>query len=100
MHIISIPRLRQFYQRHAGAKQALTLWITYAKHGRWTSFADVKQVYPTARMDGRFTIFKIRGNSYRLIVRIEYRMQRIYIRHILTHEEYNHKRWKRDEWHN
>jgi mRNA interferase HigB len=48
----------------------------------------VRKTLPTADYDGKqYTIFNIKGNGYRLIVKIEYRFQMIYIKHVLTHTE-------------
>ena len=44
----------------------------------------------------RCTVFNIGGNKYRLIVKIEYKLQTIYIKHVLTHDEYNKEKWKHD----
>jgi len=43
-------------------------------------------------------MFNIGGGNYRLIARIEYRLQRVYIRHGLTHAVYDRGEWKDDEW--
>jgi mRNA interferase HigB len=40
-------------------------------------------------------IFTIRGNRYRLIVRMVFRYRRIYIKEFLTHAEYDKGRWKK-----
>jgi len=40
------------------------------------------------------TVFNIGGNAARLIAAIHYNRKRIYIRAILTHEEYDDGRWK------
>jgi mRNA interferase HigB len=58
----------------------------------------MKNDYPSADLVGRFTVFNIGGNKYRLIVRIEYERQEVYIRHLLTHAEYDTDKWKQDEW--
>lgn len=42
-----------------------------------------------------YTVFNIKGNSYRLIVKIEYRWQIIFVKHLLTHEEYDKGGWKK-----
>jgi mRNA interferase HigB len=44
------------------------------------------------------TVFNIGGNRYRLIARVEYEQQRVYIRHVLTHAEYDKGAWKNDPW--
>lgn len=96
MRIIKLTTLRQFWEEHPSSETALRLWYTRAKHTSWQKFAEVKAVYPAADKVGRLTVFNIGGNKYRLIVRIEYARQEIYIRHILTHQEYDKDKWKDD----
>jgi len=47
-------------------------------------------------MVGTCTVFIIKGNAYRLIVRINYRTGRVFIRHVLTHAEYDREGWKHE----
>ena len=51
--------------------------------------------YPHADFVDPFTVFNIKGNTYRLIVKIEYRFARIYIKYFLTHAEYDKGEWKK-----
>jgi mRNA interferase HigB len=67
-----------------------------ARRARWNSFADVRSVYRSADQVGKFTVFNIGGNKYRLIVVIHYNRARVYIRHVLRHEEYDTGAWKTD----
>jgi len=55
---------------------------------------DVRRVYPSADAVGRFTVFNIKGNAYRLITEINYQTGRIFLRHVLTHAEYGRGGWK------
>jgi mRNA interferase HigB len=55
---------------------------------------EVRLTFPTADAVGRFTIFNIKGNAYRLITEINYRTGRIFLRHVLTHAEYDKGAWK------
>jgi len=55
---------------------------------------EVRLTFPTADAVGRFTIFNIKGNAYRLITEINYRTGRIFLRHLLTHAEYEKGAWK------
>ncbi|MEZ4594104.1 MAG: type II toxin-antitoxin system HigB family toxin [Chloroflexota bacterium] len=98
MHIITRARLRQFWEIHTDAEDALRLWHQRANRANWQNILEVKAIYPATDLVGRLTVFNIKGHNYRLIVRIEYERQEIYIRHILTHEEYSQEHWKRDDW--
>lgn len=60
--------------------------------------AELRQRFPSADLVGRLTVFNIGGNKYRLIVRIEYQRQEVYIRNFFTHAEYDKEGWKNDEW--
>jgi len=55
---------------------------------------EVRLTFPTADAVGRFTIFNIKGNAYRLITEINYRTGRIFLRHLLTHADYDKGAWK------
>ncbi|MGZ4895471.1 MAG: type II toxin-antitoxin system HigB family toxin, partial [Candidatus Angelobacter sp.] len=69
-------------------------WYRVAKHAVWRSLADVRKVYPHADFVDPYTVFNIKGSSYRLIVKIEYRWQIIFVKQLLTHAEYNRGKWK------
>lgn len=94
MNVISYKKLREFMRAHPDAESALTAWYKTAKKANWQNLAEVKQVYPSADLVDRYTVFNIRGNNYRLIVRIVYRSQTLFIAHVLTHEEYDLGKWK------
>jgi mRNA interferase HigB len=55
---------------------------------------EVRRTFPSADPVGKYTVFNIKGNSYRLIVEINYRSRRIFIRHVLSHAEYDKEGWK------
>jgi mRNA interferase HigB len=56
--------------------------------------AHLKQVYRNADLVGRRTVFNIAGNKYRLIPRVNYHTQRVFVLHLLTHVEYDRGAWK------
>jgi mRNA interferase HigB len=60
----------------------------------WKTPAEMKKVYPSADLVGRRTVFNIAGNKYRLIARMNYETQRVFVLYILTHAEYDHGEWK------
>ena len=57
-------------------------------------FGGFRKMFASADPVNRWTVFNIKGNRYRLITEINYRFQRIYIRHVLTHAEYSRGKWK------
>jgi mRNA interferase HigB len=69
-------------------------WHKVAKHAEWQNIVDVRKVYPHADPVGQYTVFNIKGDTYRLIVKIEYRWQMIFVKHLLTHAEYDKGEWK------
>lgn len=90
VHIITQKKLKVFWAKHADAEAALAVWYLTARKADWNSFGDVQKVLGTARsIHGNRVVFKIKGNRYRLIVKMEYRKKRIYIRFVGTHAEYD-----------
>lgn len=94
MHVISRKKLREFCERHSDAGGPLDAWYTVVKHASWQNAAEVREHYPTADPVGKWTIFNVGGNRYRLVTEINYQSQTVFIRHVLTHQEYNRNRWK------
>lgn len=98
MHIISRKRLLEFAEINPDASLPLDSWYRAAKSANWSNINEVRQVYPSADAAGNFPIFNIKGNNYRLIVHIIYFTQRIYIKYVLTHVEYDKEAWKNDPY--
>ena len=94
MHVISRKKLLEAANTHAGLKEPLDVWYRMTKKARWRNLMDVRRVFPTADAVGKFTVFNIKGNAYRLITEINYQTGRIFLRHVLTHTEYSKGRWK------
>lgn len=95
MHVISRKKLKEAAGRHADLEAPLDIWFRIAKKASWRSLADVRRTLSTADVVGKWTVFNIKGNQYRLITEINYAFGRIYIRHVLTHSEYDRGGWKR-----
>lgn len=94
MHVISQKRLKEFWEKHPRAEKPLRVWYRVAEQAKWEKFADVKGPYPRADSVRKCTVFDIGGNKYRLIVIIRYQKGTIYIRHVMTHKEYDRGTWK------
>ncbi len=94
MHIITRKRLTDFASAYPDAKPGLTHWYQQMKMGKFASFVELRTVFPSADLVGKLTVFNIGGNKARLITAIHYNRQKVYIRAILTHAEYDENKWK------
>jgi len=94
MHVISRKRLKEAVARRGDLGVPLDAWFRIAKKADWKSLADVRKTFSTADAVGKSTVFNIKGNRYRLITEINYVFGRIYIRHVLTHADYDRGSWK------
>ena len=96
MRIISRKALTDFAATHPDAAEPLDNWYHRTKKAIWQNLTDVRVDYPHADLACECTVFNIAGNKYRLIVKIKYEYQIVYIRFVLTHPEYDRNRWKDD----
>jgi mRNA interferase HigB len=94
MHVLSRKALKEAAQKHGDLAKPLDVWYRIAKGADWKSLADVCAIFPSADAVGKYTVFNVKGNAYRLIVEINYRTGRVFIRYILTHQEYDKDKWK------
>ena len=99
MRIIAIGTLKSFWRKHPRAETPLRAWYAEASHANWAMPAQVKIAHRDASFIGnKRVIFNIKGNDYRLITSIIYVTQRIYIKYVLTHAEYDKDKWKDDPY--
>lgn len=90
MRIIKHKTLKDYFTEHPETKGALESWYHEVKKETWRNPEDVRVKYPKARtIPGNRVIFKILGNKYRLVIKIEYTSGLIFIRFIGTHKEYD-----------
>lgn len=94
MHVITRKRLNEFVAKHPSAASGLQHWYARMKSGTFHSFTELRTVFPSADQVGKLTVFNIGGNTARLIAAIHYNRQKVYIRAVLTHAEYDEDRWK------
>jgi mRNA interferase HigB len=94
MNVISFKRLRDFSSAHRDAYTALAAWYKTVKRANWQNLAELKQTYPTADLVERYVVFNISGNKYRLVARIVYRSQTVFVIRVMTHKEYDLGKWK------
>ncbi len=91
MQVITKRTLRLFWEMHPRAKQPLAAWFAVVSKAAWRGPQDVKAAFG-ANVDfvrDNRIIFDIGGNKYRLIVHAAYSYQRILIKFVGTHQDYN-----------
>ena len=88
MRVIAVSTLRAFWERHPDAEQPLKAWYEEATNATWTQPADIKAQYPSV-LKNRRVVFNIKGNDYRLIVAVAYKLQIVYVKFVGTHKEYD-----------
>ena len=96
MHIISRKALTEFAKQHPGAEEVLNDWYRKAKRIGPKDLAELRQTFASADIFGDCVVFNVGGNNYRVIAYVHFRGQRLFIRAVLTHAEYDRDRWKRD----
>ena len=91
MRVIAFRTLREFYRMpvYKDSEVPLRSWYHDAKIADWKNSNELKQQFKNASIvgEGR-VIFNIKGNTYRLVVAIDYVFQVIFIQFIGTHKQY------------
>lgn len=90
MRVIALSTLRQFWEKHPAAEQPLKAWVDEASKARWAPPADLKAQYRSASvLKNRRVVFNIKGNDYRLIVAVAFKLGIVYVKFVGTHVEYD-----------
>ncbi|WP_417910674.1 type II toxin-antitoxin system HigB family toxin [Candidatus Electronema sp. PJ] len=90
MNIIKRKTLLEFWEKHPDSEQAVKTWYAVVRKSSWREPAEIKKIFATADfLSNNRVCFNIKGNKYRLIVKIIYELQRVYVRFIGTHAEYD-----------
>jgi len=90
VNIIKRQTINLLGVKYPRAKKQLDVWYAEAKKGKWNSPSDIKQEYPKASiLKNKRVVFDINGGEFRLIVKVEYEFQAIFILFFGTHQEYD-----------
>ena len=90
MRVFARKTLREFWTNHSDSEDSLKSWFSEAGNSQWESPADIKDKYPHASiLAGNRVVFNIKGNNYRLVVKINYDYGQVFIRFVGTHAEYD-----------
>lgn len=92
MRVISNSALVSFAERHTEAGEPLQAWRRVITANDFGSFADLKAVFNSVDKVGQYFVFNVGGNKYRLITAIHFNTGMVFVRHVMTHKEYD--RWR------
>ncbi|GAB4419602.1 MAG: type II toxin-antitoxin system toxin HigB [Anaerolineales bacterium] len=95
MHIISRKALQLFWEKHPDSQTSLLRWFKIVQKTDFDSFAALRRVFPSADKVEQWIVFNIGGNEYRLIASAHFNRHKVYVRHVLTHAEYDRGDWKK-----
>lgn len=101
MHVISATTIARFIRSRPPserpvAEKAFDPWVKLTKRAHWRTWDDVLKTFPQSDSRGGITIFDVGGNKYRISANVRYvnatsRVGRVYIRHVMTHAEYDRR---------
>lgn len=88
--IVAKRTIREFWDKHQYSKEYLETWYETVKGAKWEKPSDIRNFYATISiLKNSRVVFNIKGNDYRLVAKINYRKQWLFIRFIGTHVEYD-----------
>jgi mRNA interferase HigB len=98
MRLISKKNLQSAIEPYPDAQSAIESWYQLIKDNDWQSLEEARNGYSRSvdQVYG-YTIFNIKGNQYRLIVKINYTAKIIYFKKFLTHAEYDKIKWNDED---
>ncbi|MDP2829048.1 MAG: type II toxin-antitoxin system HigB family toxin [Sulfuricellaceae bacterium] len=94
MRIISHAKIIQAQADHPDSAHALGQWYRLSKRAVWRDFAEVKECFPAVDKVGDKFVFDVGGNKLRLIAAIHFNTEKVFVRAVMTHKEYDKGGWK------
>ena len=95
--MITHSRILEAQRKHPRAAGALDYWYRLMKRGHYANFATLKATFGSVDKVGPLLVFNIAGNSIRLITAVHFNSGKVFVRHVLSHAEYDSGRWKQRE---
>ena len=93
MHIISKTALEVFWLKHPNARVPLGTWYRLMRTSSFDTFLEVKRVFNSADYVSPYVVFDVGGNNFRIVSVIHFNRQKLYVREVFTHAEYD--RWNK-----
>ncbi len=94
MRLIGRDLIEAFTRKHPDSRSSVRMWTQVMEANRFRHLVEMKKTFGSADYVRPYTVFNISGNKYRLAALVDYELQIVSVAHVLTHEEYDEKRWK------
>ncbi len=89
MKLVGREILSDYSMRHVEVRGQVQAWVADVLAATWNRPQDIKARYASASfLSDKRVVFNIKGNKYRLLVKVSYKSQIVFIMNIGTHEEY------------
>lgn len=90
MRVLALKALRQFWELHPHSKSPLRAWYKVTAAARWESLADLHRTFPSADLvRGELVVFNVHRNRVRISANVAFASGYVFIRKVMTHEEYD-----------
>ena len=96
MHVITQKQIREAQERWPAVSDALQGWLQIMRKASPKNMAELKVFFPSVDKVGGVCVFNIGGHRLRLISAVRFNAQRVYIRSIMDHKEYDKGKWKNE----
>jgi mRNA interferase HigB len=94
MQLLGLPKLEEYKRSHADSRDSLDVWRSEVEEAKWAGPMDIKGRFPSASfLANSRVIFNIKGNTYRLVVKVKYQNGIVLIEWIGTHAEYDKQKF-------
>ena len=94
MRVITRKRLEEFYGRHAAAKAPLTAWYRVITKSQFGDFNELRGAFRSVDYVKGFYVFN--AGPFRLVAAIHFNRQIVFVRHVLTHDDYDRGSWRNE----
>jgi mRNA interferase HigB len=90
MRVIAKKTLKEYFEKNAESKQTLLIWFKEVNNGKWKNHNEMKETFSSLSIiPNERIVFNIKGNKYRIVAKVNYDYQIIWIRFVGTHAEYD-----------
>lgn len=94
MKLVGLIKLEEFKQKYADSRGPLDSWRKEVEQSNWDGPHDIKSRYSSASfLADNIIIFNIKGNKYRLVIKVKYKNGIAMIEWIGTHAQYSKKKF-------